>query len=979
MTRKRLILMLLVTLMSATGAWATLKGVDYDIVRSSRVYLGDVNDLKTEGLVGVGFRSPGTVVIDAKESICLASYTLTPALVKVYLPKSVSIEGSNDNSKWTMLKSEHYTFEVGTPKTIGLDCNTAYRYYRFKFTGTGYVYLLQLRIFYYALDGDGTAANPYKLDDYQSWQMFYEKCATDSTACGKLTKDLNLNGRTWNPALDFQYTGTLDGNNHVISNLSSSVGLFQNTGAATIKNLTIENVSLTTTEENSGVIASQANGTIFENCIIKGSISSNGTNAGGLVGNAIGCTFTKCYSVGNYSLSGTNAGALVGNADGNTTFNQCFAATNLDNDGDAHLPMCGSGNATFNNTYYYGTGSATAVAKEDVGNGRLAYLLNNGNITGPYFQRIGTDAYPHFTKTGDNYVYLASDDASYTNACPHRAFTTYPFTAPSDCGGSQGNTEYAKCDNSLCGRFFHPSDKNTTTTNKNIFALSGRPVKLQEHFWNKEGIGVWNFSESKEKGGTTYYNVMEVNFERNTMYAGNYEFFYTVMDDDPTMNLHYFFNANMAEGSFSVRFYVNDTERTELRKNYQSSIEEQHVVVDLDELHKYDRIKVVLNYNFIQYNYVDYANLFVGQVKTLPAIHEFRKHELVYNCIDGGYQEHYECDICKRVFTKNTNPGSDADMTTLSNLAIAPAGAHNYKVIEGNLHGQECLDERCKAQNPNDYVLKNYNNGTDVPLTSSDGNSFAAKTTVKLTDAKEYVATVAFSMETLEYQRTFYKNVWNPWFVPFATTVSELAGNDVTDVACIESIHNYDTDDDGVVDKTVLEVILKKNGTVKAGVPYMVKTGDSYTYPMAFTNKVMNASTDDTKTLHSETISAAYDFMGTYSGLTADEVNAATIFSLNNEGAMVHRTGSILPQRWYMKEVSKDNVYEEILPAMARTISILVIGEEDEPTGIRTIYTEDKQTEELLPDGIFDLSGRRLSAPQSGKINIINGKKQFVK
>lgn len=247
-----------------------------------------------------------------------------------------------------------------------------------------------------------------------------------------------------------------------------------------------------------------------------------------------------------------------------------------------------------------------------------------------------------------------------------------------------------------------------------------------------------------------------------------------------------------------------------------------------------------------------------------------------------------------------------------------------------------------------------------------------------LNDAVAYTEATDFLCHELTYNRTFYTNVWNPWFVPFTATVEELADNGVTDVAVIESIHNYDMDEDGVVDKTVLEVIKKTSGTVKAGVPYMVKTGDSYTYPMVFTDRVMDASTN-AKTVHTETGSAAYDFMGTYSGLTAADLASSSHYSLNEEGKMVHRTLNILPQRWYMKEVGKENVYEELSPAMSRAFAIRVIGEEDETTGIRTIYPEDGQKEERLPEGIFDLNGRKLSAPQSGQINIINGKKHFVR
>lgn len=576
--------------------------------------------------------------------------------------------------------------------------------------------------------------------------------------------------------------------------------------------------------------------------------------------------------------------------------------------------------------------------------------------------------------TGKNASLTSTDENS--DVCTHSDCTIYPFKAPS-CLGTPGNVEYGKCNNSLCGKYFLTSDRNIVTTNVKDFTLSSKAVNIGDHRWNN--LGYWGYSSSKDNDGTTYHNVMELSLQRQQKVAGDYGVSYTVMDNDPTMNLHLFFNANMGYGSFSVRFYVNGVERTALSKEFQRNMSGQHEIVAFDGLNRYDRIKVVFTYNQNAPNGSESANLFIGTEKALPASHnDLQMHEFCYNCIDGGHQDYYYCDRCTNVFTQNT-PESDENITTLSDLALAPVGAHNFETIrlEGNLYGDQCQNMYCTTFDPDKYVLKNYHNGTDMPV-SFDGNSYTAKELVSLTDAKEYDTSVAFSAANMEYSRTFFTNVWNPWFVPFTTTVEELAANGVTDVAAIESIHNYDMDEDGVVDKTVLEVILRKNGTVKAGVPYIVKTGDSYTYPMTFTDMLLNTSTD-TKNLHSETVSAAYDFMGTYSGLTADEVTVASIYSLNSEGAMVHRTGSILPQRWYMQEVSKESVYEELSPAMARAFSIRVIGEENMTTGIRTIYPEDKQKEERIPEGIFDLSGRKLSAPLSGKVNIINGKKQFVK
>ena len=72
---------------------------------------------------------------------------------------------------------------------------------------------------------------------------------------------------------------------------------------------------------------------------------------------------------------------------------------------------------------------------------------------------------------------------------------------------------------------------------------------------------------------------------------------------------------------------------------------------------------------------------------------------------------------------------------------------------------------------------------------------------------------------------------------------------------------------------------------------------------------------------------------------------------------------------------AKGDVYDDLsTPSLAKSIIINVIGEEDETTGIRTLYPAEKQVKE-----VYDLSGRRLDAPRKGQINIINGKKILVK
>lgn len=970
------------------------------------------------------------------------------------------------------------------------------------------------------LSGAGTSANPYLISNSTELLSFHNECANNPSACGKLTADIDMTGKTWNPEGNFTYIGTFDGDNHVISNLSSSVGLFQNTGAATIKNLGLENCIIRSMDVNVGALASTAVGTKFINCYVMGIITSSdaSANCGGLVGMAGGNTqLTRCYCVGDRNIDETqpidikceirptfvstttpnsysdsnppsnlvDAGGtntrwcaetehkngdgvwnivvttgvatqlktirlwnadnekypkrrwksikVYGSASSNGDWTELKSDDNLnlasnnkglageievnasqsytyykidvlDNEGDDYmqmsdmlfvvssqhlrqLPVCGAsdGSCTANLCYHYGSASSAlsaSVEKADVASGRLAYLLN-GSVdygTGPYYQKIGTDLHP--VLTGGNYVYRLLDGNSYTNTCPHHNKECVAFKALTCL--ANGNARYYKCPNPKCNKKFFENGVIITKDQETI--LSGKPVIVTNHSWSTY-YGL-DYEQSKSINGTTYYNVTTLYTKETQTMNGDYIVTYTNLSDETTITFHEFFevtNGNWAVPQ-TMRYYVNGEERTALKHTLvmDNNVQQTHKEIVLDNVKRYDIIKIVYSFS-TSANSTKATKLYIApeQPTGWNGEHSFQQVEATYDCVEGGYDQHYECKICKNTFNSNSDVNSDNNIVPLSTYYRGPLpGGHNFalsdqKTDEGLLK-YTCQTTNCKAHDPSHFVIPNCIGTTGVEVTT-DGETYrAVESNVTIEDAQSYLTPVAFDAPSLTYSRTFYANVWNPWFVPFATTVEELAGNGITDVATIESIHNYDTDMDGVVDKTVLEVILKKGGTLKAGVPYMVKTGTSYTYPMTFTDMTLKASTN-TKTVHTETASAAYDFMGTYSGLTADEVNAASIFSLNDEGAMVHRTGSILPQRWYMKEAGKENVYEELSPAKARAIAIRVIGEEDSITGIRTIYTEDKQSEELLPEGIFDLNGRKLSAPQSGQINIINGKKQLVK
>ena len=124
--------------------------------------------------------------------------------------------------------------------------------------------------------------------------------------------------------------------------------------------------------------------------------------------------------------------------------------------------------------------------------------------------------------------------------------------------------------------------------------------------------------------------------------------------------------------------------------------------------------------------------------------------------------------------------------------------------------------------------------------------------------------------------------------------------------------------------------------------------------------------------MNSATTTANYDFIGTYNTIAKENVKT-NYYILGSEGTFVHPSSPVYAMNWYMKITDKGAVYDEAV-SLAKTIIINVIGGEDETTGIRTLYPVEKQVKE-----VYDLSGRRLDAPRKGQVNIINGKKVFVK
>jgi hypothetical protein len=139
------------------------------------------------------------------------------------------------------------------------------------------------------------------------------------------------------------FTGSFDGNNHIISNLTyttaavvDNVGLFGYITNAAIRDLDVENVNISTGGGNvGGLVGYQYSGTITA-CSVSGSVTSYtsaSSFAGGLVGYQNSGSITSCSSAGSVHSASTttsaSAGGMVGRQSTGGTITSCFSTASV--------------------------------------------------------------------------------------------------------------------------------------------------------------------------------------------------------------------------------------------------------------------------------------------------------------------------------------------------------------------------------------------------------------------------------------------------------------------------------------------------------------------------------------------------------------------------------------------------------------------------------------------------------------------------
>jgi hypothetical protein len=253
-----------------------------------------------------------------------------------------------------------------------------------------------------------------------------------------------------------------------------------------------------------------------------------------------------------------------------------------------------------------------------------------------------------------------------------------------------------------------------------------------------------------------------------------------------------------------------------------------------------------------------------------------------------------------------------------------------------------------------------------ITATAADGKGAYAEckvnviyNTITLTDASSsYSNATEATANTIKYTRTFNSTNWQALYVPFSMKYSDW--NNDFEVAAINNVHQYDDDDNGIFDRTELEIVKVKSGSLKANTPYLIKPKTTGTKTITINNATLKKT--EVNSIYCASVNTMYTFTGTYNTISGATMISNAYYGMGG-GELVQaedNDASLGAFRWYLKIENK----EEGSYAPGK-ITVLCLDDEM-ATGIdeNVIDVENKVV------GIYDANGRKINEMRNG-LNIV--------
>lgn len=175
--------------------------------------------------------------------------------------------------------------------------------------------------------------------------------------------------------------------------------------------------------------------------------------------------------------------------------------------------------------------------------------------------------------------------------------------------------------------------------------------------------------------------------------------------------------------------------------------------------------------------------------------------------------------------------------------------------------------------------------------------------------------------KAIKYSRTFKNTSWQPLYVPFAMNFDEWDSQGL-EVARINGFYEYDDNEDGVIDRSALEVLKVKKGTLYANHPYLIRSKETGRKTIVAEGATLCATKQNA--VDCATAETKYTFSGIYTPLTRTDLDAKSAFVMGG-GSLKKSSGALNGFRWYM---TRENRGGQLL-ADDIEIKLLVIEEED--------------------------------------------------
>lgn len=229
------------------------------------------------------------------------------------------------------------------------------------------------------------------------------------------------------------------------------------------------------------------------------------------------------------------------------------------------------------------------------------------------------------------------------------------------------------------------------------------------------------------------------------------------------------------------------------------------------------------------------------------------------------------------------------------------------------------------------------------------------------------------TFSSISYTRNFTNTKWQSLYVPFTMRYEDW--KDDYDVAYINSVRQYDNDNDGTIDETIMDVLQITGGELYPNMPYLIKAKTTGEKTIMLQNATLYPTEENS--IDCSTMLSTFTFTGTYSTIPAATLEENGYYAMGGGGLiMTNGTSNLKPFRWYMGITSRSPMYNTSTDNPSR-ISVHVIGEEDDmETSLYGVARE-----EALDDQIFNFNGQMMDAsePLVPGFYIKNGKKVIIR